>query len=543
MSTPASRLIPAARAEGLLPPEASPEAALEGGTSWVVTAASFAGAQLAVWPFVAFLALLLERWLRTRTGLLLVGAALLLGAVALLRRQRAPFVQQLGFGLLLSGLIFLVLGWQPRLDNTTLAGLLAMLLALALAIRTDWVQRALGLLAAGPFLLLVLWPMRAGGSSSSWWRLVQRAGDFPDLANLFLLALAWSLWCLREPAWSHRRLAGRVAALADGLGVAVLLACAWTGINPLALIFGAAGATAPAAAWSLAALLLAALGLGWLARRWQLATTLADPASRLLALAAAALLAASWFVPRVGVVVLVGAVAAGTGRRRTLVLALVVLLAQLAGFYHTLAWPLLHKAALLAAIGAPLAGVLWALRERPAQAAPRARATPAVAALTLAGLLLALGLVQWDVQRKEAVIAGGQRVYVALAPVDPRSILQGDYMALNFRLPPQVRDQLAGRARARGLRVLARLDAQGVASVERLAAPGEEAGPQQVLLPLRHLRHGWTLVTDAYHFPEGAEPRLRQARYGEFRVLPGGQALLVGLADAELRFIDPAATP
>jgi uncharacterized membrane-anchored protein len=37
--------------------------------------------------------------------------------------------------------------------------------------------------------------------------------------------------------------------------------------------------------------------------------------------------------------------------------------------------------------------------------------------------------------QKEDLVANGQPVFVALAPVDPRSLLQGDYMRLNFRVP------------------------------------------------------------------------------------------------------------
>ncbi|WP_046241178.1 GDYXXLXY domain-containing protein, partial [Delftia tsuruhatensis] len=49
----------------------------------------------------------------------------------------------------------------------------------------------------------------------------------------------------------------------------------------------------------------------------------------------------------------------------------------------------------------------------------------------------------------------------------------------------------------------------------------------------------WTLVTDAWYFREGDGQRWEQARYGEFRVEPDGRALLVGMADAQLRPIVP----
>ncbi|HMN21935.1 MAG TPA: GDYXXLXY domain-containing protein [Ottowia sp.] len=549
MNDSGAELIEAAQAEGLLPSGARDDALPAGQTSWIITASSFIGAQLVVLPFIVFLVLLLERWLHDRSGLLIVGAVLLLVAVILLRQPRALFVQQLGFGLLLAGLAFVQMGWELQLDNLMLLGLLGLALAAGLAIRVDWVQRALGFIAASIALLLALWPP-THGTERSWFALLDHTGQglgFPSVANLALLAMAWVLWCLREPAWSRWRLSARLAALADGVGAAVLLGTAWAVAAPDTLLYSGGSRLFLEHEWSLAGVLLAAFGLAWLARHWRLPASLAHPASRLLALAALGLLLATWVVPRVGIVVLVGAVAAGTGRRRMLWLALAVLLALLAGFYHALDWPLLHKAALLAGIGAGLAVALAFLRARTpgssGSAAPRRSLAGGWApGLIAGGLLLALGIVQWDVQGKEQVLAHGQRVYVALAPVDPRSILQGDYMALNFRLSPEIQEQLEARRRAGQSgpwQVLARLDAQGIATAERLARAGESAGPDQVLLPLRRLKHGWTLVTDAYHFPEGQEPRFRAARYGEFRVLPGGRALLAGLADAELHPIEP----
>ncbi|MPM45457.1 hypothetical protein SDC9_92144 [bioreactor metagenome] len=41
------------------------------------------------------------------------------------------------------------------------------------------------------------------------------------------------------------------------------------------------------------------------------------------------------------------------------------------------------------------------------------------------------------------------------------------------------------------------------------------------------------LVTDAYFFPEGTGKVFERAKFGDFRVLPDGRALLVGLADAD----------
>ena len=42
-------------------------------------------------------------------------------------------------------------------------------------------------------------------------------------------------------------------------------------------------------------------------------------------------------------------------------------------------------------------------------------------------------------------------------------------------------------------------------------------------------------MTDAYFFPEGEGKRFEAARFGEFRVLADGRALLIGLVDGQRR--------
>ena len=150
----------------------------------------------------------------------------------------------------------------------------------------------------------------------------------------------------------------------------------------------------------------------------------------------------------------------------------------------------------------------------------------------IAGALLIFGLVNWDVRGKEQVIANGQPVLVKLVPVDPRSLMQGDYMALRFDLPPEVRETLKKKF-GPVARVRASLDAKGEAKVLGLLADGEKVGAGEIILPLKQLKGQWVLVTDAYFFPEGTGDVFVRAKFGDFRVLPDGRALLVGLADKD----------
>jgi uncharacterized membrane-anchored protein len=86
---------------------------------------------------------------------------------------------------------------------------------------------------------------------------------------------------------------------------------------------------------------------------------------------------------------------------------------------------------------------------------------------------------------------------------------------------------------------LAIVDARGVARLERLVEASDPATPTPGTLRLQLTpKDGrWVLVSDAWFFQEGDGERWEAARYGEFRVMPDGRALLVGLADAQLKAI------
>jgi uncharacterized membrane-anchored protein len=124
-------------------------------------------------------------------------------------------------------------------------------------------------------------------------------------------------------------------------------------------------------------------------------------------------------------------------------------------------------------------------------------------------------------------------LFVPLAPVDPRSLMQGDYMTLRFDLPDDM--SFADTPLAAGQRphVVARRDARGIATDLR-ADLGAPLSNDELRVELSPKNGNWVLVTDAWFFKEGESERWAQAKYGEFRVTPDGRALLVGLRGADL---------
>ena len=148
-------------------------------------------------------------------------------------------------------------------------------------------------------------------------------------------------------------------------------------------------------------------------------------------------------------------------------------------------------------------------------------------ALIVLGTVLVLGGVDYEIYGKERVIRDGQTVYLEIAPVDPRSLMQGDYMALDFRLAGVVERWREAEGRARRRSAPLSVDGRGVATL------GGDDDSLQIAFRIRGGRV-W-LGTNAYFFTEGTGERYASARYGEFRIDPSsGEAVLVGLRDAEL---------
>jgi uncharacterized membrane-anchored protein len=146
--------------------------------------------------------------------------------------------------------------------------------------------------------------------------------------------------------------------------------------------------------------------------------------------------------------------------------------------------------------------------------------------------------VNYSIYGKEQIIAGGQAIYLELAPVDPRSLMQGDYMALRFK----ALDDAFGRRPAAGIadgRLVLGIDGSGIATYRRLDDRSPLAADE---VALRYRVRGGQprLSTDAWFFEEGRAAEYAGARYGEFRVDAKGGAILTHLRDGKLAVLGGA---
>lgn len=153
------------------------------------------------------------------------------------------------------------------------------------------------------------------------------------------------------------------------------------------------------------------------------------------------------------------------------------------------------------------------------------------------GVVAAFGLVAGVsaqvVAERERVLAEGRIVLFELAPVDPRSLMQGDYMALRFVIDDALPRREGGGGPLPRFAYLA-VDAEGRA---RLAGVGEALPAPSAAVAVRvHMRDGAPSVgPNAFFFQEGRAEVFAQARWGEFRVAADGTALLTHLRDEGLQ--------
>lgn len=147
-----------------------------------------------------------------------------------------------------------------------------------------------------------------------------------------------------------------------------------------------------------------------------------------------------------------------------------------------------------------------------------------------------LGVVNFSIWQNERLIEHGETVLLELAPVDPRSLMQGDYMALHFAMADAIRGNLKGDNDSLTGRVIVQLDADRRASWVGLDTqqPLENG---QVRLQFRQRNGQIKFATNAFFFEEGTGSVYEQAQYGLFRVGKDGQLLLTHLVDAELQIL------
>ena len=164
--------------------------------------------------------------------------------------------------------------------------------------------------------------------------------------------------------------------------------------------------------------------------------------------------------------------------------------------------------------------------------------------IALLGLALVLVVMTRNIIKYENHLATGDTVLLALAPVDPRGFMQGDYMTLSYALE---RDVFAALNKNPGSYptneegyVIVALDQHNVGQLVRLAANQSKNLASNEIAIYYRIRNGvMQLATNAFFFQEGHGEAFEAAEYGLFRINDKGEPLLTNLVDDDFKVISP----
>ena len=164
--------------------------------------------------------------------------------------------------------------------------------------------------------------------------------------------------------------------------------------------------------------------------------------------------------------------------------------------------------------------------------------------IALLGLALVLVVMTRNIIKYENHLATGDTVLLALAPVDPRGFMQGDYMTLSYALERDVfaalnKDPGSYPTNEEGYVIVA-LDQHNVGQLVRLAANQSKNLASNEIAIYYRIRNGtMQLATDAFFFQEGHGEAFEAAEYGLFRINDKGEPLLTNLVDDNFKVISP----
>ncbi len=163
--------------------------------------------------------------------------------------------------------------------------------------------------------------------------------------------------------------------------------------------------------------------------------------------------------------------------------------------------------------------------------------------IALLGLALVLVLMTMNIAKYENHLATGDTVLLALAPVDPRGFMQGDYMTLSYALERDVfaalnRDPSSYPTNEQGYVIVA-IDNHNVGQFVRLAADNhpENLATNEMAIHYRIRNGSMQLATNAFFFQEGHGEAFEAAQYGLFRVNDKGEPLLTEMVDSNFQII------
>lgn len=148
--------------------------------------------------------------------------------------------------------------------------------------------------------------------------------------------------------------------------------------------------------------------------------------------------------------------------------------------------------------------------------------------IILVNLIILLGLFNNSILQKEELLSNGQLILLELAPVDPRSLMQGDYIDLRYAISENSSSDSIAK---RGFCVV-KLEENGVAKKVRIQENKIPLNNNEYLIEYTSRQwRGINIGAESFFFQEGDAEKYENAKYGGVKVDNHGNSLLIGLYD------------
>ncbi len=137
------------------------------------------------------------------------------------------------------------------------------------------------------------------------------------------------------------------------------------------------------------------------------------------------------------------------------------------------------------------------------------------------------------IYQNESQLQQSREILLPLAPVDPRSLLQGDYMVFNYVLTNDLNNYYIKHKLKRPSvgYVVVTTDNKNIASFVKVYA-GENLTNHQFKIKF-FFRKLFSFGIENYFFEEGKAGHFAKARYAVVKITPSGKAILIALKDKD----------
>jgi uncharacterized membrane-anchored protein len=145
----------------------------------------------------------------------------------------------------------------------------------------------------------------------------------------------------------------------------------------------------------------------------------------------------------------------------------------------------------------------------------------------IAAAVVILLIINGLIAGKERLLSEGKTIFLDLAPVDPRSLMQGDYMALRYRIADEV-EKMMPQVPNDGC-IVVEIAGSGAAKYRRIHDSAVPIGKDEHLLRYRTRNGRVRIGAESFFFQEGRAKLYEKAHFGELCVAESGDSVLVGL--------------